>query len=323
MDLDGNIALYWITFFLLSFSGGSFGILFGTIARTSTEAALMLPAALIPILIFSDSLIALETIPNILLWLVYLNPLYYLLRSLYIIEFDGVTYPRILDEDDEQICSAYEDYQNSTLDIFSAPNCTQILLDIAEYYNITDFSFSDLNISEPDVTIYPFDFNISTGTTSSTSTPYNLLNDYQTINVTKSEEEEQLDLYCTREISSDWFFDYQKLDPNDLTEYLIFTAIIAVLIRLIAVCLLKTINKNGFSWCRKKIREKVSKCINSNQVDHKDSVVSTAISISTKTTEEIELQHNEENKNLRVNDDDDIEKVSGQAIMMRDSSDLN
>jgi len=109
IDLDGNFMHYWIAFSLAALSGGSCGILLGVFARTTNEAAQYVPVALIPLLLFCDALIAIKTMPAAVRWMASLDPLYHILRSLYIIEFTDANYPFTPSSEFVDACNSVRD----------------------------------------------------------------------------------------------------------------------------------------------------------------------------------------------------------------------
>merc|ERR1740123_2370802 len=104
IGLDGDFTEFFITLFLCSFAGGTFGLFFGTITRTTVEAAQTVPAAFLPLLIFSDALFELDTLPNFVYALAYVDPLYYVVRCFYLIEFTGIEYAVEFKEDQQILC---------------------------------------------------------------------------------------------------------------------------------------------------------------------------------------------------------------------------
>merc|ERR1712228_91686 len=94
IDLNGSFEEYLLTLMLSVFAGGSFGYCLGSICKTTVDAAQMVPGVFIPLLMFSDSAIPLYTYPDSVLWLADINPLYYIVRCFYIIEWEGAEYER-------------------------------------------------------------------------------------------------------------------------------------------------------------------------------------------------------------------------------------
>eukprot|EP01083_Nonionella_stella_P018385 51240_1 len=121
IDLDGNVIYYWITFFLMSITGGSFGMLAGVCVKPSVEPTQVVPATIFPLILFSDAKIH---VPKFLRWIATINPLYYLYRCMWIIEFDGAVYERPMPVDVVQVCDQYQDY---ILNYTMNANTSQIL----------------------------------------------------------------------------------------------------------------------------------------------------------------------------------------------------
>merc|ERR1719206_1251943 len=94
-QFEGDFGEYLFTLFLSTIAGGSFGYLFGSMTKTAVEAVQTVPIAFIPLLIFSDTFIELDDFgddDSFAVKLAALDPLYWMTRAMYIIEFVGVTY---------------------------------------------------------------------------------------------------------------------------------------------------------------------------------------------------------------------------------------
>merc|ERR1719229_2052605 len=61
---DGAFWEYWVTLFLAVYAGGSFGQLIGVVCDTTDQAAQMVPAALIPLLMFGDAIVGISSLPE-------------------------------------------------------------------------------------------------------------------------------------------------------------------------------------------------------------------------------------------------------------------
>ena len=116
IGLDGDFGKYVFIFFLSSFAGGSFGILFGSISKTAIEAAQLVPAALIPLLMFADGIVELQALPEAVQWIAGIDPLYYLVRCLYVVEFEGAVYEVDLQFEEGRVCRSYEQIVEGVLD---------------------------------------------------------------------------------------------------------------------------------------------------------------------------------------------------------------
>jgi len=142
IGLDGDFVEYTVTFFLTSFSGGSFGILFGTLSKTAEQAAQTVPAALIPLLIFSDGMVNLNNLPESIRWLASIDPLYYIIRCFYIIEFEGAVYFRDISSEERELCETWDSMQEESYD-----ECV-----VAVYEMLNDYNYS---IKVDNVTLPP------------------------------------------------------------------------------------------------------------------------------------------------------------------------
>jgi len=251
IGLDGDFVAFWMNFFLCSVTGGSFGILFGTMARSTAEAAQMMPAALVPLLMFSGAIVEIRKLPLVLQWFAYMDPMYYLINCLWIIEFEGAVYPRTLSDSDQQLCETYAAYQNGSALIDSyfkrVNNCSFVIDAIVDQYNITDYD----GLSSSSSSLLTNTTAMSTTMMASTTeSPYEL----------SREQEKKLDLYCTTEIHASWLFRRKRIDPDSFYDYVAAIIIMCVLLRIIAIALLYAINNNAFSWLKKQIKQKCCGC---------------------------------------------------------------
>lgn len=64
------------------------------------------------ILIFSDGLIPIDSLPFLVSWMATIDPLYHLVRCGLIIEFFGEIYPRTLAEHEEEFCEVYHEHMD-------------------------------------------------------------------------------------------------------------------------------------------------------------------------------------------------------------------
>eukprot|EP01083_Nonionella_stella_P037505 102255_1 len=237
INLDGDFYDYWINLFLCSFSGGSFGMLFGVICATPAESAQMVPAALIPILMFSDGWIPVKGLPEIIRWIAALDPMYFLFRCFMIIEFKGVTYERTLSEEDQYVCDKYGGHKafwvngqwngtNGTLFNCSLPD------DYTKYIPPVNLSNIPANITK----IIPNPFNVTIDNNSSN------------FNTTMSEDQQKVEEFCREDIPSSYFFEARELDPNALVRYWMFVLIICLCVRGVALILLYIKSNNQVSF---------------------------------------------------------------------------
>merc|ERR1711971_948987 len=129
-DLDGNLVFYWLTLFLATYAGGTFGMLIGVVSKTTNDAAQLVPAAMIPLLVFSDGMVSVKSLPAIVQWMAFVDPLYFLLRCFYIIEFSGVSYPTSWNDDQAEICQEYNLLNGSAVEaLWREYNVTNFLND--------------------------------------------------------------------------------------------------------------------------------------------------------------------------------------------------
>lgn len=267
IGLDGPWLYYWINLFLCSFSGGTFGMLFGTICNSSSEAAQMVPASLIPLLMFSDGIVPIDSLPVFVSWLANVDPMYYLFRCFMIIEFDGVTYPRTLTEEDQYVCDRYENrnyyYTNSSNganDTYQLYNCS--------YYNETEFT-----TPSPTIPVSPnpnFQIDVTADTNFNGSSSSGITTIIANFTTTQSEEQQRYEAYCAEEVSSDYFFDAKDLKPSDLWKYWVIIFAISICVRTMSILILYMINNNTFSWlCN--IKNKFSWCSKENILNRKKS----------------------------------------------------
>eukprot|EP01083_Nonionella_stella_P065282 170916_1 len=233
VGVDGDIFKYWLTFILTSLTGGSVGIIFGTVCKSTVEAAQAVPAALVPLIILSDAVISVDKLPVLFQYIVVVNPLYYLIRCLYIIEFYGVEYPKVFENDDEEtLCSSYDAFINRTS--------------------------TSYNRSISNIFAWVNGFNCSAIPTLSTRADISLdIGNWSMENM--KNEKDKLDVYCAPTVSWRFAFDYFKLDADSLIRYWLIVLAICVVLRLVSILLLLLINNNGFSWMHNKLRT-VCKC---------------------------------------------------------------
>jgi len=108
-SLDGAFEQYFVTLCLAVYAGGSFGMLIGVICDTTDQAAQMVPAAIIPVLMFADCIVGLNSLPEAAAKLYRIDPMYWLVRAMMVIEFTGAVYPYEILEEMEGICEDYNE----------------------------------------------------------------------------------------------------------------------------------------------------------------------------------------------------------------------
>lgn len=92
MDLQINFFIFWALNFLLGIASTSIGVLIGSAVEDPNVAAELLPALIVPQLLFSGFFISTDLIPNFLRWAQYLCSLTYAVRLSLIYEFDNCPY---------------------------------------------------------------------------------------------------------------------------------------------------------------------------------------------------------------------------------------
>ena len=194
-------------------------------------------------LVFADTLMPLEDLPSFVRWLVNVNPLYYVLRCFFVLEFTGATYTRRLDDDVEGACDAYADYLNGTRTVYdilglnasNVSNCSAAVNEAVELNNISNYNASDFD--EPETT--QWGGNLTT---------------------TLSDEEEKVQLLCTTEITDDLIFDALGIDPRDFWYWVGAVVVICVAMRVLSIVLLVVIGKDGFSWLKTRLKKWMCCC---------------------------------------------------------------
>ena len=61
------------------------------------------------------------------------------------------------------------------------------------------------------------------------------------------------DMFCQQNITSSMIFNQLEVDPDLFEQWIIQLIAVAVVLRLLAVVILWVINKEGFSWIRKRL----------------------------------------------------------------------
>ena len=110
-------------------------------------------------LMFSDSFLEKKAMPSWTRWLCDVNPMYYILRCLYIIEWEDKSWARDLSATMTSVCDSYREYVTGTVniplfrsffagnfsvDMLDAMNCTDAVTEAVNYYKVSNFTMDDL-----------------------------------------------------------------------------------------------------------------------------------------------------------------------------------
>jgi len=93
IGLQGDVEKFFqflLAITLLSIAGVALGLVIGSIASTASGAASLMPAFMLPFLLFSGFFVTTDNIPLYFRWIQYISPIYYSLSSLLISEFSGL-----------------------------------------------------------------------------------------------------------------------------------------------------------------------------------------------------------------------------------------
>ena len=219
---------------------------FGVISNNATEASQMIPASLVPLVMWSDYLVRVDTMPSFVQWIADVNPLYYLFRCFMIVEFRDASYD---------------------LSEGAIWGCESKIL-AARYLMQLNQTASALAANTP-----PPHQLTQSNSTAPTNVPYSFNTTLAFYNTTQSVDDCALPVPGTRVLEG------RDMEPSDLEWYWLYIVIISVTVRLISMILLYVNNNNGWSWLSNKLKKNVFCCCYAAAVDQTNTEEQMASSI--------------------------------------------